>query len=134
MNLINMEVKLSKKEKSLIYQYMIGAGLLGMVIMSYIIILTFNNYTVVNTEYPAIVDLHLQNPSIFFGWVFTIIFIFLAKYITQRFYIAKKELEQVVKKQNMIITNNALFAKSIGEGNYSYEKVQEVEQKDLLTR
>lgn len=129
-----MNISLSNKEKSLIKQYMLGATVFGLVFMGYILLIAFNNYSVIYENFPAIIDIHLQNPTLFIGWAFVISFILLAKFLTTRFLVKRKEVDKVVEKQNRIITNNALFAKSIGEGDYSTDKVEDVEQKDLLTK
>jgi PAS domain S-box-containing protein len=129
-----MEINLSNKEKRLIAHYTIGAIVFGLIMIGYVMIVALDSYQAANNNLPLIIDLHLQNPNILFSWAFAILLVYLANFITKRFILKRKKTDKIIEKQNDIINNNAMFAKSIGEGDFSTAIIDGLEKKDLLTR
>jgi len=63
-----MDVKLSNKEKRLITQYTIGAVVFGLLMIVYVNIVALKSFEFSNSDLPLIIQLHIDNPAIFFAW------------------------------------------------------------------
>ena len=124
----------TRKEKTLLRQLFIGGFVVGLLFSLYAVFTLAsaiqdvpfgqNKFSYMNDTYPVI----------YIAWIIPFLFGGIAYYFATIFFLKKKEYERNLNKKNEIITNNALFAKSIGEGDFDNVDFGKLNKTDLLTK
>jgi PAS domain S-box-containing protein len=78
--------------------------------------------------------LHVKTPLLFLVYLLPIGFGWICRYLSIVFLMKIKNLEDVIEDKDANISRNAMFAKSIGEGDFSTGSITEKDKSDLLTR
>lgn len=128
-----MKQNLNNKEKKLLRHLLLGASVLGIIFLIYILLLGYNIHNQ-GTGESSFISLHQAYPSLLFAWIFALAFPFTSLFFGKRYLEKKTHLEKQLDQKNNIITNNAMFAKSIGEGDFYTSSIEQVDRNDLLTR
>ncbi len=129
-----MKNKYTIKERVLLSQLMIGGFVVGLLLSIYVGYIIFSIDTEIPDGMSRFVYMHNKYPAIYIIWVFPFILAFVARYFAFLFVNRKKYYDKIIDKKNNTITNNALFAKSIGEGDFDNSNIGELDKDDLLTR
>ena len=129
-----MNNKYTPKEKILLSQLMIGGFVVGLLLSIDVGYIIFSMNMAVPEGVNKFLFIHQKYPSIFIAWIFPFMLGFTARYFAFVFIKRKKYYDKIIDKKNNTITNNALFAKSIGEGDFDNSNIGELDQEDLLTR
>ncbi len=129
-----MNQKFTAKEKALQNQLLTGGLVLGILITVYILTSVAMAVETVPEGYTKFQYIHSQSPALYIAWVLPFILGIVTKYFATVFMSKKKEYDHNMEEKNQIITNNALFAKSIGEGDFDNTDIGNLNTQDLLTR
>ncbi len=129
-----MKNKYSKNETILLKQLLAGGVIIGLLFSTYILFLVNSSTGNVPEGTNKFIYIHENYPSIIITWFIPIIFGGIAYYFGTVFLMKKNHYEYKLEQKNNIITNNALFAKSIGEGDFENSNFGNLNKDDLLTR
>lgn len=129
-----MKQKYTSKEKILFRQLFSGGLIVGLLFSIYTIFTISSAIQDVPIGTNKFIFMHQAYPSVFIAWLSPIILGGMAYYFAAIFIKRKKYYEYKLDKKNDIITNNALFAKSIGEGDFDKSDFGDLNKNDLLTQ
>lgn len=129
-----MKQKYTNKEKTLLKQLFFGGLIIGLLFGLYIIFTVAGAVNDIPDGQSKFIYIHETYPSIYIAWLIPFILGGVSYYFATVFFLKKNHYEQKLEKKNNIITNNALFAKSIGEGDFEKSDFGNLNKNDLLTR
>jgi PAS domain S-box-containing protein len=129
-----MKNKYSKQETILLKQLFAGGLIIGLLFTAYILFTVYSTIENVPQGVNKAIYMHESHPSLFIAWLIPLILGSTAYYFATVFFKKKNHYEYKLEKKNNIITNNALFAKSIGEGDFEKSDFGNLNKDDLLTR
>jgi PAS domain S-box-containing protein len=122
------------RENAFVLQIVTGGFIIGLLLGIFFIFSIASTITEVPDELSKFKYMHQQFPSIYLAWLLPVLFSATGYYFANMFIQRKKQYEQILDEKNTIITNNALFAKSIGEGDFDNTTFGALNKQDLLTR
>lgn len=129
-----MKQKYTSKEKTLLKQLFFGAVIIGLLFSLYFIFTVSTAIQNVPEGTSKFIYIHQAYPSLIIAWLTPFILGAVAYYFATVFLNKKNYYEYKIEKKNDIITNNALFAKSIGEGDFDKSDFGDLNKNDLLTK
>ncbi len=129
-----MKNNYTPNEKILLKQLFVGGLIIGILFLVYILFTVSSAITNVPQDALKFIYIHEEHPSLYFAWLIPLILAWISYYFATVFLMKKKHYEAKLEKKNDIITNNALFAKSIGEGDFDKSNFGNLNKDDLLTR
>jgi len=129
-----MNRKFTQKEKILLSQLMIGGFVIGL-------LLTVDLLYIISTMDMNIPEgmgkfeyIHSEHPIVALAYIFPFLIGGISRYFAYIYIKRKFTYDDIIEQKNNIITNNALFAKSIGEGDFDSGNIGDLDKSDLLTR
>lgn len=128
------KLKYTRKEKTLLRQLFIGGFVIGLLFSLYAVFTLASAIQDVPFGQDKFSYMNDTYPVIYIAWIIPFAFGGIAYYFATIFFLKKKEYERNLNKKNEIITNNALFAKSIGEGDFDNVDFGKLNRTDLLTK
>jgi len=128
------KMKLSEKDRSIIIQVVSGATIIGIIISLYTIFMVAATINSTDIEGNKFIIAHQKYDLLFLAYLIPIAIALLGRHLANSYMIKKNEFAEIMHDKNDIITNNALFAKSIGDGDFDNNDFEELNKKDLLTK
>ncbi len=126
--------KLSEKDRAIIIQVVSGATIIGILISLYTIFMVAATIDSTDIEGNKFIIAHQKYDLLFLAYLIPIAIALLGRHLANSYMIKKNEFAEIMQNKNAIITNNALFAKSIGEGDFDNNDFEDLNKKDLLTK
>ena len=121
-------------EKKLVIHLTVGGSIIGLLLFTYILFIISDVFVANPDNGPFLIQLHRAHPALFIAWIIPISLTILVNYFAKYYLRKKREADASVEVKNTIIAKNAMFAKSIGEGDFDNSEISELNKNDLLTR
>ncbi len=125
---------LSKRDQAIINQLVVGAFAVGIIISLFIIFIASSTISIEDSTKNKFILMHQEYPLVYFAWLIPILIAILGHFLAKIFIQKKNEFDNIMENKDAIITNNALFAKSIGEGDFDNSDFGTLNKDDLLTK
>ncbi len=126
--------KLSEKDQSIYNQLIVGTIAVGAILGLFILIIVATTINIGDSGESKFILMHQKYPLVYFAWALPILVGLLGRFMAGQYIGRKNEFDSIVETKDEIITNNALFAKSIGEGDFESSNFGNLNTEDLLTK
>lgn len=129
-----MKLQLKIEEKNLLSHLVLGGFVIGFLLTVFIFFLAFGIFNDFYLDDNNFVDFHRIYPTVYILWALPFALAILARTFGKLYMKRKTEVERQLEEKNATITQNALFAKSIGEGEFNTISMNKLNDNDLLTK
>ncbi len=129
-----MKLTLRTEEKNLLSHLVVGGFIIGALLTTFIFFLSFGIFNDFYLDQNNFIDFHRIYPTAYILWALPFALAILARTFGKLYLKRKVETEKIIEEKNATITQNALFSKIIGEGDFNSISMNKLNDNDLLTK